>query len=93
MLPAFLTDTRIEYAQRKIIRAQDSRIESLETMAAAFKQQVECQRHRAERAEANLAHLRSERSERDVELATRLRCLEIAAGITPPDASDDATEN
>ena len=89
MLPAFLTDTRIEYAQRKIIRAQDLQIESLKTLVAALKQQAEQQCHRAERAEAELERLRAEH---DSAVNARLRRLETAAGLTPPDASDDATE-
>ncbi len=50
---------------------------------------AEQQRQRAERAEAELERLRSAREE---EFAARLRRLETAAGLIPPDASDDATE-
>ncbi|MCY4416073.1 MAG: hypothetical protein OXE87_07170 [Chloroflexi bacterium] len=90
MLPAFLTDTRIEHAQRKIICAQDSSIESLQTLVVD--RPVEHYGDRPERAEAELERLRSEPAERDNELAARVRRLELAAGLTLPDASSDATE-
>ena len=86
MLPAFLTDNRIEYQQRRTIRAQDRRIEILEGQATLWKQLFENQRQRAERAEDELTRLRTD-------LAARVLHLEIAAGFAAPDASDDATEN
>ena len=66
--------------------------ERFQQEAEAARQQVEEARHRAHRAESELERLRAERAERDNELAARVRRLELAAGLTPPDASSDATE-
>ena len=66
--------------------------EQFRLQAERFQQEAEEARHRAHRAESELERLRSERAERDQELAARVRRLELAAGLTPPDASSDATE-
>lgn len=84
-----LRDDRAQKAEQKATKAQKE-AEQLRQQAEQFRQQAEAARQRAERAEAELQQLRSER---DNEVHARLRRLEIAAGITPPDASDDATEN
>ena len=63
--------------------------ERFQQEAEEARQQVEEARHRAHRAESELERLRAER---DQELAARVRRLELAAGLTPPDASSDATE-
>lgn len=94
MLPAFLTDNRIEYHQRRTIRAQDRRIEILEGQATLWKQLFESQRQRAERAEAELERIRTER---DQEIAERFSRIEAALGLPMlldfRAESDDATEN
>ena len=64
--------------------------EQLHLQAEQQRQQAEEQRQRAERAEAELQRVRAQR---DSEFADRLRRLEAAAGIAPPDTSDNATEN
>lgn len=64
--------------------------EQFKRQAERLEQQAALERQRAERAEAELERVRAER---DREIAARIRRLEIAAGFTTPDASDDATEN
>ena len=68
---------------------QRQQAEQFRQQAEQERLQAEQERQRAERAEAELQRLRAEH---DHEVAARLHRLEIAAGITPPDASDDATE-
>ncbi len=77
-----LQDDRARKAQEETARAREE--------AAKAQQQAEQYRERAERAEAELQRLRAEQNG---EFADRIRRLEIAAGLAPPDTSDDATEN
>ena len=84
-----LRDDRAQKAEQKATKAQKE-AEQFRQQAEQFRQQAEAARQRAERAEAELKQLRSER---DNAVNARLRRLEIAAGLAPPDASDDATEN
>ena len=88
MLPAFLTDNRIEYHQRRIISAHERRIEILEGQADLWKQLFEGQRQRAE------AEVERIRADHDREIAARFNRIEAALGLPSlPDASDDDTEN
>ena len=68
-------------------RAQKERerAEKAEQEVVKARQQIEQYRQRAELAEAELELLRSD-------IAVRVFRLETAAGLTQPDASDDATE-
>ena len=75
--------------QRQQAEQQRQQAEQFRQQAEQERLQAEQERQRAERAEAELQRLRAEH---DHEVAARLHRLEIAAGITPPDASDDATE-
>ena len=75
--------------QRQQAEQQRQQAEQFRQQAEQERLQAEQERQRAERAEAELQRLRAEH---DHEVAARLHRLEIAAGITLPDASDDATE-
>ena len=74
--------------QKQAEQAQQQ-AEQLQNQVEQQRQQAEQQRQRAERAEAELQRLLAER---DSEVNARIRRLEIAAGLVPPDASDDPTE-
>ncbi len=76
-------------AKQQVDQFQKLYVES-QQQAEQERRQAEQQRQRAERAEAELQRLRAERNDA---VNARLRRLEIATGITPPDASSDATEN
>ena len=83
-----LRDDRAHRERERADKAEQETVKARQ-QAAHFQRQAEAAMQRAERAEAELERLRSGREE---EFAARLRRLEIAAGITQPDASDDATE-
>ena len=98
-----LRDDRVQKAEEETAKARQETAQAkqradefqklyveLQQQAEQERRQAEQQRQRAERAEAELQRLRAEH---DNEINARFRRLEIAAGITPPDASDDATEN
>lgn len=99
LLLGILRDDRAQKAEQKAAKAQEETAKAQQETAKAqqetakvrqeatkFMQESEQQRQRAERAEAELARLRTD-------LAARVLRLETAAGLTPPDASGDATEN
>jgi DNA anti-recombination protein RmuC len=91
-----LRDDRVQKAEEETAKARQEtaqakqRADEFQKLYVELQQQAEQERQRAERAEAELQRLRAEH---DNEINARFRRLEIAAGITPPDASDDATEN
>ena len=91
-----LRDDRAQKAEQKATEARQEtakaqkEAEQLRQQAEQLRQQAEVARQRAERAEAELRRLRAEQN---TGIHTRLRRLEIAAGLTPPDASDGAAEN
>ena len=90
-----LRDDRVQKAEEETAKARQEtakakqQADEFQKLYVESQQQAEQERQRAERAEAELQRLRAER---DDAVNARLRRLEIAAGITPPDASDDATE-
>ncbi len=90
-----LRDDRVQKAEEETAKARQEtaqakqRADEFQKLYVELQQQAEQQRQRAERAETELQRLRTEH---DSGINARLRRLEIAAGITPPDASDDATE-
>jgi len=89
LLLGILRDDRAHKAEEKAAKAQQE-VNKFRQEAEELRLHAEQQRQRAERAEAELERLRFGREE---EFAARLRRLEIAAGLTPTDASDDATEH